>query len=83
MKKLDIEKELSRILQEELDKIWEETPLGFNKTNNGYHMGKGLIVDKRTWDKYLEALKLDSTLKPYEFMVDLLKQVAKDMDCLN
>ena len=78
-KGLDVEKELSRILQEELDKIWEETPIGYEETNDGYHMGKGLIVNKETWDKYVEAIKTEPELDAYEFMVRLIKEEAEKL----
>lgn len=80
MEPIDAEKELTRILQGELDKYWEEAPIGYNRTNDGYHMGKGLIVNKETWSKYKKALKINPELKPYEFMVELIKQAAKDLN---
>ena len=73
---LDVEAELSRILQEELDKYWEEAPIGYNRDNDGYHMGKGLIVDKETWNKYNKALKTRPELDAYEFMIELVKKAA-------
>lgn len=76
-KELDVVSEISRILQEELDKIWDETPLGYNEDNDGYHMGKGLLVDKETWDKYIEASKTEPKLEAYEFMARLIKEVVK------
>jgi hypothetical protein len=79
MEGLDAEKELTRILQEELDKIWDETPIGYNETNDGYHMGKGLIVNKETWDKYNEALKTKPELDAYEFMIELVKKAADEL----
>lgn len=80
MGSLDAEKELCRILQEELDKIWDETPLGYNETNDGYHIGKGLIVNKETWDKYTEALINDPELDSYKFMVELVKEDYKNFN---
>jgi hypothetical protein len=77
-KGLDVEAELTRILQEELDKYWEDAPIGYNKDNNGYHMGKGLIVNKETWDKYNKALKTRPELNPYEFMIELIKKESKN-----
>jgi len=47
MESIDAEAELTRSLKEELAKIWDETPIGYNETNDGYHMGKGLIVNKK------------------------------------
>ena len=79
MESIDAEAELTRILQEELAKIWDETPIGYNETNDGYHMGKGLIVNKETWDKYNEALKTRPELDAYEFMNELVKKVAEDL----
>lgn len=79
MEGLDAEKELTRILQEELAKIWDETPIGYNETNDGYHMGKGLIVNKETWDKYNEALKTRPELNAYEFMIELVKKAADEL----
>jgi len=79
MEGLDAEKELTRILQEELAKIWDETPIGYNETNDGYHMGKGLIVNKETWDKYNEALKTRPELDAYEFMIELVKKAADEL----
>lgn len=74
MEKLDAEKELTKILQEELNKIWDEVPIGYEETNDGYHMGKGLIVNKETWDKYTEALKIRPGLDAYDFMIELIKE---------
>lgn len=79
MEGLDAEKELTRILQEELAKIWNETPIGYNKDNDGYHMGKGLIVNKETWGKYNEALKTRPELNAYEFMIELVKKAADEL----
>ena len=79
MEGLDAAGELTRILQEELAKIWDETPIGYNETNDGYHMGKGLIVNKETWDKYNEALKTRPELDAYEFMIELVKKAADEL----
>ena len=79
MESIDAAAELSRILQEELAKIWDETPIGYNETNDGYHMGKGLIVNKETWDKYNEALKTRPELDAYEFMIELVKKAGEDL----
>ncbi len=79
MEGLDAAGELARILQEELTKIWDETPIGYNETNDGYHMGKGLIVNKETWDKYNEALKTKPELDAYEFMIELVKKAADEL----
>jgi hypothetical protein len=78
-KGLDVEEELARILQEELNKYWEEVPIGYNEDNDGYHMGKGLIVNKETWDKYMEAIKIEPELNPYEFMIRLIKKEAENL----
>ena len=84
MEKLNIEKVLGGILQEELDKIWDEMPIGYNKVNDGYHMGKGLVVNKETWDKYVEALKTNIELNAYEFMVQLIKDdCSKNMNSIS
>lgn len=79
MESIDAEAELTRILQEELAKIWDETPIGYNETNDGYHMGKGLIVNKETQDKYNEALKTRPELGAYEFMIELVKKAAEEL----
>jgi hypothetical protein len=79
MEGLDAEKELTRILQEELAKIWDETPIGYNETNDGYHMGNGLIVNKETWNKYNKALKTRPELDAYEFMIELVKKAAEEL----
>jgi len=78
-KELDAVSEISRILQEEMDRIWDEASIGYNEDNDGYHMGKGLIVNKETWDKYIEATKTEPELDAYEFMVRLLKEEAKKL----
>lgn len=78
MKEIDAEKELSRILQEEIAKIWDETPLGYNETNNAYHMGRGMMVTKEGWDKYQEALKSNPDLGPQDYLVEELKKLSKE-----
>ena len=83
MESLDVADELSRILQEELDKYWEEAPLGYNRVNNAYHMGKSLMVNKETWGKYKKALKNRPELKPYEFMVELIREAANEIKKIN
>jgi hypothetical protein len=40
-------------------------------------MGKGLIVNKETWNKYKKALKTRPELNPYEFMIELIKKEAE------
>ncbi len=80
METFDAEKELINILQKEIDKIWEETPIGYNEDNDGYHMGKGLIVNKKTWDKYVEALKHNPKLNAYEFMIEIVKKSYEEME---
>jgi hypothetical protein len=67
---INAEEELTKILQEELNKIWEETPLGYYEHGDAYHMGKGLMVNKETWDLYVDS---KTVLTPYEFMVELIK----------
>lgn len=42
-------------------------------------MGKGLIVNKETWDKYMEAIKIEPELNPYEFMIRLIKKEAENL----
>ena len=78
-KELDAVSEISRILQEEMARIWDETPIGYNEDNDGYHMGKGLIVNKETWDKYTEASKTEPELDAYEFMIRLIKEEAEKL----
>jgi hypothetical protein len=75
MEGLDVAAELSRIMQEELNKYWETAPIGYNKDNDGYHMGNGLIVNKETWNKYNKALKTRPELDAYEFMIELVKKL--------
>lgn len=75
---MDISKELEKILNEELEKIWESYPLGYDEVNKGYHMGKGLFVNKHAWDKYNNALILNSELDAYVFMINLLKEESKN-----
>ncbi len=76
---IDAEKELTRILQNEIDKIWEETPLGYNDTNNAYHIGKSIMVDKETWDKYLIEKQSNDALTPMDYVVGTLKKVYGEM----
>ena len=79
MDSIDAEAELARLLNEEISKYWDELPLGYDETNDGYHMGKGLMVNKKTWDDYCEKLKEKPELNAYEFMVDLIKEEAKKL----
>jgi hypothetical protein len=77
MKPIDAEAELTRLLQKAIDEEWEKTPIGYNETNNGYHMGKGLITNKEIWDKYCKELETRPDLKAYDFMVELVQKLAE------
>ena len=79
MESIDAAKELARILQEEIDSVWAGMAIGYNRLNAGYHMGKGLMVNKETWGKYKKARKINPELNAYEFMVELIKEAAKDL----
>lgn len=78
-KSIDAAKELSRILQNEIDKIWEETPLGYNETNNAYHIGKGIMIDETSWNKYLKAKEIDEKLSPMDYMVETIKKIHEEI----
>ena len=78
-KVIDVENELIKILQNELVKIWEETPVGYNETNNAYHIGKGIMVNKETWDKYLVAKQTNEELTPLDYAVGTVKEVYEKM----
>ncbi len=80
MEELDAEAELARILNEELKKVWLETPLGYNEMNDAYHMGEGIMVTKKGWDEYQEAKKDNPDLEPLVHLVEELKKMAKDID---
>lgn len=77
---IDAAKEIEKTLKEELDKVWAETPIGYNEDNNAYHMGNGLMVTKETWDKYQTELSLNSDLNPFEFVVKLMKEYYSKND---
>ena len=79
MKGLDVVTELNRLLQEELNKYWEEAPIGYNKDNDAYHMGKGIMVTKKGWDEYQEALKSKPDLKPLDYLVEEIKKLANEL----
>ena len=66
---LDAEAELTKLLQEEIAKIWDETPLGYNEDNNAYHIGKGIMINKEKWDEYLAAKEIYSELTPMGFIL--------------
>lgn len=77
-KEIDVEAELCRILNEELAKYWDEAPTGYNVDNDAYHMGKGLMVNKETWNKYEKAIKKEPDLNAYEFMIRLIKELSNE-----
>lgn len=79
MEGLDAEKELTRILNEEIMKVCDETPYGYNKDNDAYHMGKGVMVTKKGWDEYQEALKDNPDLNPLDYLVEEMKKLANEL----
>lgn len=76
---IDVESELTKILQEELKKVWDETPLGYNKMNDAYHVGKGIMVTEEGWNGYLEAREDNPDLDPLDYMVSVVREEIDQM----
>lgn len=66
---MDAGKELTRMLQEAIAEEWDKTPLGYNETNDAYHIGKGIMINKAKWDEYLVAKEIYNDLTPMDFIL--------------
>lgn len=73
---MDVEKELNEILKTELKYYWLLEPTGYNKDNNLYHFGNGILLEKEVWDKYQKQLKKNKDLTTKEFLTEWLKSLG-------
>jgi hypothetical protein len=64
---MNIENELTKMLQDEITKSLKTTPIGYDKTNKCYHIGDGIFTDKNGWSKYSAEKKENPELTPKEF----------------
>ena len=79
MENNEMDAELTRLLQEEIAKIWDETPLGYNEVNNAYHIGKGIMINKEKWDEYLAAKEIYDELTPMDFILGEMHTIYENM----
>jgi hypothetical protein len=66
---MNIENELTKMLQDEITKSLKATPIGYDKANDAYHIGDGIFVDKNGWGKYSAAKKENPELTPKEYQL--------------
>ena len=72
---MDIENELTKMLQEELSKALKKTPIGYDKINDAYHIGDGVFVNENQWTEYSTAKKTYPELTPKEFQLSELGKI--------
>ena len=76
---IDAEAELTKLLNEEIKKVWDETPLGYHEMNDAYHIGNGFMVNEETWNKYLEEKVKNQNLTPLEYVIGNMKDIYDEM----
>ena len=72
---MNIENELTKMLQEELSKALKQTPIGYDKINDAYHIGDGVFVNENQWAEYSTAKKTYPELTPKEFQLAELSKI--------